>query len=484
MKYPDLSSKRARLAIRFFTYGVMTIATVALSAVLLLLALGYRFDKNKLTFSQGSLIQLRSRPEGAGIMIDNKKLGFNTPGKIIVTAGSHRVSMTLGGYRPWSKTVVTQPGQLLWLNYIRFVPENLTTTIIKQFPALESARFSPDRRWLVLQPSSAQPSLILADLRNEQKPVFVDWAFGLPALPAGASQKIEIIEWDLGARYLLIRRSVGQNQTYFRLDREKPAEALTVLPALSGQPAVIAAHFGGTNGDVLYVLLAGGELRRLSLPSGASDLLAAGVSQFDTYRGDMLWYLADQQNARQVGVVKNGRDTVAATFPAGTLLSVALSSYFGHDYLAVAQANQVSLIRDPFETSGVASSDYANFKIEQPGVEWLYFSTNGRMLVAQWQANVTVYDLETNQVFRRDFSSGSQQQAARKLNWLDDYYFWLDLNGGLRIAEFDGSNERFISSVKPGFDASLSENGQVLFSIGQNTLTKAFELQSSNMVAR
>ncbi|RWZ79263.1 MAG: PEGA domain-containing protein [Candidatus Chaera renei] len=484
MKYPDLSSRRARLAIRFFTYGVMTVTTVALSAILLFLALGYRFDKKNLTFSQGALIQLRSRPEGANILVDNAKLGFNTPGKIIVSAGGHQVSMSLNGYRPWSKTVTVQPGQLLWLNYIRLVPDSITTRVIKQFPELNAARFSPDRRWLALQPSAAQPLLLLADLRNEQKPAFSDWAFTLPPLPPGTAQSIEIVEWDLGGRFLLIKRTVGQAQSFFRLDREKPAEALAVNPVLPGAPAVSAVHFAGTNGDVIYVLTAAGELRRLSLSAGGGgDLLASGVTQFNVYRGDMLWYIADRQNVRQVGVIKNSRDSVPITYPAGTPLRVALSSYFGHDYLAVADANRVSLIRDPAETAGVASSDFASFKTDQSSVDWLYFSANGRMLVAQQQANLTVYDLETNQIFRRSFPLGAQE-PARKLGWLDDYYFWLDFGGNLRIVEFDGSNERFISSVHSGFEASFSENGQVLFSVGQNTLTKAFELQASNMIAQ
>src|SRR5690606_25865776 len=105
MKKIDLSSKRAKLAIRFFTYGIMTLSTIVLTVVLIFVALGYRFDQRDLTFDQGGLVQFRSAPEGAAITIDGQRQSIKTPEKANLDAGQHTFGMDLTGYRPWQKTV-------------------------------------------------------------------------------------------------------------------------------------------------------------------------------------------------------------------------------------------------------------------------------------------------------------------------------------------------------------------------------------------
>jgi hypothetical protein len=56
----SLKSKKAKLALRFFTYGVMTLATVLLTTLAVFYALGYRFNRDTFTFEQGGLVQFRS----------------------------------------------------------------------------------------------------------------------------------------------------------------------------------------------------------------------------------------------------------------------------------------------------------------------------------------------------------------------------------------------------------------------------------------
>src|SRR6266568_4201820 len=104
----DLSSKRAKLALRFFTYGVMTVVSAVLTAFLVLVALGYRLDKD-LIFSQGGLVQFLSTPDSASVAIDGKLQGFHTPDKANLGAGRHSITMNLNGYHTWNKTVDLAP---------------------------------------------------------------------------------------------------------------------------------------------------------------------------------------------------------------------------------------------------------------------------------------------------------------------------------------------------------------------------------------
>src|SRR5690348_16645901 len=93
----DWSSKRVRLAIRFFSYGVMTVVTAVLTTILVFIAMGYRLESG-FHFTQGGLVQFNSLPNSASVNIDGIWQGFHTPGSANLTAGKHEISIALPGY--------------------------------------------------------------------------------------------------------------------------------------------------------------------------------------------------------------------------------------------------------------------------------------------------------------------------------------------------------------------------------------------------
>ena len=88
----------------------------------------------------------------------------------------------------------------------------------------------------------------------------------------------------------------------------------------------------------------------------------------------------------------------------------------------------------------------------------------------------TEVEMSTNLAQRQD------GKTNRPLKWLDDYYLWSDAGDRLRLVEFDGQNERDITSVARGYDVSLSPTGHSLFSIGKNAVTGAYSLQISPLI--
>ena len=142
----SLRSKRAQLALRFFTYGVMTLATVVLTTLAIFYAMGYRFNQSSLVFEQGGLVQFRSFPEGGTVVVDGTVQNFKTPGRANLSAGPHTIIMQQQGYRDWQRAITLAPGELLWLNYARLFPNSITTTPVKTFPAITATLPSPDHR--------------------------------------------------------------------------------------------------------------------------------------------------------------------------------------------------------------------------------------------------------------------------------------------------------------------------------------------------
>lgn len=484
----NFSSKRAKLALRFFTYGVMTVATVVLTALLVLVALGYRLDKD-FTFSQGGLVQFRSLPSSASVTIDGKKQDFNTPNKANLAAGQHTVGMELNGYVPWGKTVDLNAGQLLWLNYARMIPNSITTGTLKEYPSVASTLPSPDRHWLLMQMKANEPDYTLVDYNDEKKPQYTTLAMpdGLFTKKDGKYGTFSMIEWDLQSKYVLIRHENGDTTEYVRLDRSKPADAVNLTRTFSLN--IKQAHFSGSNASTIFAKT-DDVLRKLDVNGPtASASLVNGLKDFAVYGEDTIAFASVQEKTtgdqttthQMVGIFKGGKITPVREFAADAKIKIAYSEYDNHSYLAITDqgASTIDVVRDATVTgTSKQASLFNQFNLGQ-SVNYLSFSSNGRMVVAQHGKKFATFDIETDKTYTRDLDFGTDQTG--ELKWLDDYYLYSDDGGRLRIFEFDGTNQHEITTVAPGHDVMLSANGKQLLSIGQNSSTKTLLLQASKL---
>jgi hypothetical protein len=488
--FPHLfKTKRAQLALRFFTYGIMTLATVVLTALAIFYAMGYRLNQDSLVFEQGGLVQFRSTPEGAAVAVDGIIQNFKTPGRVNVPSGVHTITMKLDGYREWRRTVTVAPGQLLWLNYTRLFPDSITTVPLKTFTSLSSTLASPDRRWMLFQEKADAPTLTIADFANEKDP-----SYNTITLPDGKLAKAAdgkygsfgLTEWDLGSRYFIVHQQTpAGGHEWLRVDRTKPEDTVNISQLFKLN--IADAHFAGNNPNIMYVLT-DGTLRRLDIgSSSASAALVNDVQQFNVYGDDTVSFVAKRRSnpndaaslQQAVGIYKAGKETVVQTYALDAPIKIAYGQYDSHAFLAIHKGNGVvQVLRDP---TGSDSSEFATFALDNKQAEWLKMSNNGRMIVAGAGNSIVTFDIELNRPYESQLAFIGQNNV-RPMQWLDDYYLWSDSGDKLNLVEFDGQNDREITTVAPGFGVSLSQNNKVLFSIGKNAQTGAYFLQSSQIV--
>lgn len=484
----NLSSKKTRIALRFFTYGVMTVASAVLTTLLVFVALGYRLDKN-FNFSQGGLVQFRSSPNDASVTIDGKLQSFRTPDKTNLPAGQHSVTMQHDGYHTWSKTVDLAAGQLLWLNYARLIPNTISTSTIKEYATVDKTLGSPDKHWMLMLLEPHKPDFALVDYSDEKKPVFKDMQLpdDLFTKKDGTYGTFKILEWDLQSKYVLVEHENGSTVEFARVDRSKPADSIN-LTKLFGLD-IKDAHFSGNNANIMYAKTSD-VLRRLDVgAASASAALVDNLRTFVVYGGDTIAFTNTKQvttgdaatTKQQVGVYRAGKIIPVRDVAADAQVKLAYNEYDNHSYLAINTGadGKTDIVRDPTSTgSSQAASVFAQLDLGRD-VTWLTFSSSGRMLLAQNGKYMATYDIETAKTASKTVEAGTD--AVSQLRWLDDYYVWTDAGGTLRIFEFDGANEHEITTVTPGFDAMLSSNGERLLTIQKNSSGK-FDLRASKLV--
>ncbi|HSE61152.1 MAG TPA: PEGA domain-containing protein [Candidatus Saccharimonadales bacterium] len=480
-----LKSKRAQLALRFFTYGVMTLATVVLTTLAIFYAMGFRFNNETNQFDQGGLIQFRSTPPGANVLVDGKQQTIKTPDRLNLAAGTHDVTMRLNGYREWKRTVSLAPGQLLWLNYTRLIPESITTTPLRTFPSVAKVMTSPDHRWMLVQQKQDVPAFTLVDVNDEKNPAYTDFTLPETAIRKADNKygQFTIVEWDLSSRFILIHHQNGTVNEWLRIERSKPQEAINLSQVFGLD--IGEAHFAGSNPNLVYAKT-NDVLRRLDLgANSASAALVNGLVTFSVYGDDTISFVAHRQGAPNekqevIGLFRQDKETVIQAYPAGTSLKVAYSEYDHHGYLTIHKNDgAIQVLRDPGANTK-DTSQFVSITVSQP-LSWLMFSNNGRMVVGGTDTSMTTYDIELDKTFQASlgFMGGAN---LGKPQWLDDYSLWTDTGGRLRIFEYDGLNDREITTVGAGYGVNLSQSGKTLFSIGKNAITNTYFLQASKLV--
>lgn len=444
------------------------------------MVLGYRFDLKSGGVEQGALLQFRSFPSGATITLDDQQLSFVTPGKKNVEVGNHSLKMQLDGYESWQKDFSVKASELRWLNYARLIPSNLSTSVVKEFPAVADNLPSPDKKWLLIMPQADKAEFTLVDLRDEDRPAFSQLAIpsGTYTQKEGQAHAFSLVEWDFGARYLLVKHVIGDTTEYLRIDRTDADNTVNISSKLGVSPEDI--HFSGTSGNVFYALEKG-LLRKLDSGSGTiSQPIVKDTASFRIYRTNTLGYvkLPDDEGKVGVGIVENGEAKRVATYDATLPVLIDVHEYFNDYYLAVARGNRVEIFKDPEVDTRRKIATYTS----PSTIAWLRISNNGRFIVSGNGSQFVTYDLETTEKFEVNLP-GTAEDPAKPLQWLDDYYLVSTAGNDLRLTEFDGGNQHVLGSVIPGYAVTLNENGRLLYSLTK-TQSGLTALQVTQMTVR
>lgn len=483
----DPESKRFRRAIRFFTYGVMTMATIVLTTLVILLAMGYRFDKNQFGVIREGLLQLGSHPVDVHYKINGKPYKNLTPDKQTLPAGSYTLEMAQTGYRSWQKQIDIIAGHIHWINYPRLVPQNLSTSTVKDYENVSFNKVSPDKRWIILNPGGQdRDKLELIDTKDPQKLAYTSLTIPDSQLSKKDDKigHLEFVEWSLDSKQFLVKHVNGDIVEYLRVDREKPEESVNISQKF--QLKMDEVHFSGGNTNIVYALT-GGVLRRFDLGSNtASGALMNEVRQFELFGDDKIVFQRvsekDGQKTLEAGIRYNkDKDVILQKLPAEDDIVVNYSEFDHHNYYVLAnRTKQTTSVYQDVDDPANRSKTFAEFSGLAPRL--VKFNSNGRFLVLQQGKQFGVYDFYEQQKFGYTINGVDETQPVR---WLDDFHLAGVVGGKLRMWDFDGTNQQSLVAAQAELEPLLDEDDDVLYTFTKaqdgSSTSRPFNLTSTSM---
>lgn len=474
----DPKRKRRQLKVRYFTYGVMTFATMAITTLGFFFLLGYRFDSSSQTFVQGSLIKFDSLPQSARVLVDGVDIG-RTAMQDNILAGQHSLRYTRSGYQDWFKDFSVNPGQLLWFDYAKLIPKDITTTISHTFPSYEANSTAPTHEWMLVREQSLGSSFTLIDVRNEQKPVYS--TITLPDAitrkdDQGGTGSFAVVSWSYNAKRALLAQQVSGQTFYYVMPIEQP-ERTVIL-----EQGTQAPQFASSQDDILYAQNTAGMTVKFAINNDSATI----TQVFDTkyaaakpYSDSKIAVVSHTDDAKQqLTIIHNGKITlIDEAGAAASLKPLFYDVYRGSEYLAYSTGNRLVVVRDPSDVT--ERKQVYNETLTFEPTHALISPANHFLLVTSGIDGFVV-NLERSE--KHMISLQSAEPSAT--HWLDEYHLGMSDGPTASIADYDGTNVQRIVSINPASAFLLGKDLKVLLSIGKNNVTGAIELQTSSLVTK
>ncbi|MCR5572914.1 MAG: PEGA domain-containing protein [Candidatus Saccharibacteria bacterium] len=442
----------------------MGISVIGLVFVLMLVAMGYGFDE-KGNFEQSGLIQISSNPKGATVEIDGDTQFSRTDFNKMLSNGDHHVKISKAGYDTWEKTINVDAGLLTRVEWARLFPIKTEISTISTFSNLRLAEFSSDRKHLFTIEHNAtvgEYSSLQGEKVNSEK-------VSLHEALNDNSEKIlegtiKLVSWNESGNKVLLTWAHDGKTTWHLVDLENADRSVNLNKKFGMTFTDI--HISNDSASKLWAL-ENGNIHIIDMGNQTvSGVLVSDVEQF-TNNKDVIGYVGldgNDHNYRKISVYKEGEKgstTILNLKEEKPSITMTMGSYWNESWIAYSVNNHISVHSGTYPSFDRPSKNSLKEFLKRD-LEYTpnLASTNqlGRIVIFTGNTNITSVDIET----RDDFDTATEKEVA-KLNWLDGYLIWENVDNKIVIRDFDGDNRREILSVNNDQPINITENNRWLY---------------------
>lgn len=486
MDFLDPAKKRKH-GIRLFVGYILVGIAIALAAVIMVwLAYGYSFDRKTGEVVQNGIVFVSSDPSGAGLYFNGEQYKDNTDARVVLPSKDYHLEIRKSGYRTWQRDFFLAGGTIERFVYPRLFPEVLKTSDLATYKAAPAmATQSPNRRWLLVQPTATKPAFELYDLEQAAP---VAERLELPSgLFTKGTRKIEFVEWANDNRRVLLKHTYGKKTEYVIVDCEEPSASINVNELTEAKFSTMSLRdkkhdqwylHNATNGRLFTAS------RSVPTPRSVLDNVAA----YKTHGNDIILFATTSKASKgkaRILIRDNDRTDLLreVTVSKQYLLDVAR---FDNQWYFVAGSTadgKIYVYREPFAAirKTPRTDPVAATIMRLENAEFVSFSQNTRFVAVQARGDFAVYDAETKRAFR--YKTGLPFTAGQKAVWMDGHRLTGVISGQVVVFDYDGINQQTLLKSQTGLLPYFANNYDDLYVIAPKTNSKEANLARASLIA-
>ena len=449
-------------------YVLVTIAIGFATIILVYEAYGYGIDTKSGDVVQNGLLFVNSQPGGSDVYINGAFKG-QVDQRLNLDAGDYNLELRKAGYRNWQRNFTLDGQSIERVVYPLLFPSSLAPQPKTEYAALPHLLTqSPDRKWLLVQPSGTAPQF---EIYNTQEPTDPRQNASIPSsvLALTASSTLQAVEWSSDNRNVLLKHTNEVGVQYIIFDHQEPSNSVNINQLFGFSPTEVSLR--DKKIDQVYMLnqsdgtLRIGDIRNKTI----SAPILNKVLSYATHGKNLVLFTTNavaSANTVQARIWDDGEVYQLSTLPVSSDYHLAVAKYddawyYGLSATASAKAyfyknpledlkKQTPLPVKPFHVSTVSNPVS------------LSFSANAQFIAISDDTNTEqVYDLEQSRNYRFEIN----EPLAEPLTWMDGHRLVAMSANRILVVDFDGSNKQLLSGSVLSAGAYFDTNYRYMYSL-------------------
>lgn len=427
-----------------FGYLISAVIIIFGTYFLVRLAQGNAFDIVTGKLKPTGLLLLDSIPQGAQISFNGKTIKAKTPTRITnIDPGAIRVQLSKNGYRTWYNSNEIIAGQVTFLTYALFVPNQVPVNALLTNLSPAGSLQTKDHKHSFISVKSPAPAVYATDNFASANQIY---APPVPSDPNARISDIALLSASDDGANLLIRQTSAAGAEYVVVDGRggNPATNLNQVFRITGA----SLQFNPDNSNEL-IWLDGNVIRKINLSNRTIGAVLAEHVTYVTVSNHKLYFVAVTEAGRSLLLMDlNGQhqSTVLANIEDSPSYQIQIARNNGVDYLVmlVGKTNRLSIYRD---VSGSASPRVGDVL---ENVTAVTIDRNEQYVDFVQAGTLVSYVLERN-IYQRHNAALTD---LRNWQWADDHHLAVITGQSVRLLDFDGQNDQVLYG-NPALDAQL-----------------------------
>lgn len=439
--------------IKIFGFFLAGIFFVISSFILIYLARGYVFELNglKLSFRKTGMIIFSSRPNGANVTLDGKKVKQKSGSSLFpsripgLLTGDYDLRLEKSGYLAWEKIMHVDEEVVSWADYILFFPASPKKDLLIENGRVLGAKESPDLRKIayIYENTDKKKELwYFDDLTLEKTKLY---PVKKEDVAVNADLEITDLKWSSDSSKILFTKKIKDKTELIAIssrDIENPVNITATFKldfvGLEWSPTDPNQLFWLKEGSVYRMDISGKTLSASLVDKTVSlnindDRSVYLVRDIDGEKS--LWKM-DTSGSNLIKIIK--------ALPSSKNYNIKYST---------ANGNLLIVVDGTVRTLYLAKNISGNINLTELSKDATdaFWSPNGKKVLFMNEKNIWTYDLEKEKVFQ--VIKDADVKSA--IWYTDEYHVGTNVGGEYKVIEFDGGNPVTIG---------VSKSSQILFS--------------------
>lgn len=432
----------------FFLAGIFFVIS---SFVLIYLARGYIFELDglKLSFRKTGMIIFTSRPNGANVTLDGKKVKQKSgsslfPSKIAgLSTGDYTLRLEKAGYLTWSKIMHIDEEIVSWADYIVLFPKTPRKDLLVEDGKVLGAEESPDLRRIayIYENKEKKKELWYFDALNLEKTKL--YPIKKEDLASSIDLEISDIKWSADSSKILFRRKTKDKSELISVNTRDIENSVNVSATFNMDFTDLS--WSPTDPNQLFWLKEG-SVYRMDISNKTLSASLADKTISLNVTDDRSVYLVRETGAErslwQMDTSGNNLTKIVKSLPESKNYTIKYSTANGHLLI---------IVDGTVRTLYLAKNIGGNINLTELSKDATdaFWSPNGKKILFINEKNIWTYDME-----KEKESEVLKDIDVKSAFWyIDGYHIATNVGDEYKILEFDGGNPTTvgISKAKESF---------------------------------